>query len=91
VNPAHLRLGTARDNYFDAMVKGRHSHGERNGNSKLTRDDVLAIRASTERGVVLAHQYGVGKGTISAVRTGRIWRHVEHPTPRGAASDGNAT
>lgn len=79
VNPAHLRLGNAADNHADAKAKGRHSHGERHGMARLTAEDVRAIRASSERGVVLARRYGVGSGTISAVRTGRIWRHVEQP------------
>jgi len=89
VNPAHLRVGTARDNYADAKAKGRHTHGERSGNAKLTEADVRAIRASDERGVVLARRYGVDNATISAVRTRRIWRHVEQSSPLDRA--GGAT
>src|SRR3990167_8700408 len=44
VNPKHLFLGTASDNILDAAAKGRMAHGEKNGNRKLTTDQVLTIR-----------------------------------------------
>jgi len=44
--------------------------------SKLTEDIVLAIRASTEKGVVLADRYGVTATLISNIRKGKVWKHV---------------
>lgn len=44
-NPQHLWLGTNADNIRDAARKGRLNRGERNGSSRLTRGDVIAIRA----------------------------------------------
>ena len=75
-NPDHLFLGTARDNAHDAMRKDRHSRGTRNGISKLTDDDVRAIRASTETQWTLARRYGVWQGTIWHIKAGIRWKHV---------------
>lgn len=76
VNPAHLSVGTPKMNYADSQAKGRNTRGSRNPRAKLRECDVLAIRASAEKGIELARRYGVTNGTISAVRSGRIGRHV---------------
>ena len=83
VNPAHLFLGTQRDNALDAMKKNRlvFPLGEDNGKSKLTEKDVLAIRAEYQpRGKnnqrVLAKKYGVCRMNISHVVNREIWKHI---------------
>ena len=76
VNPAHLSVGTPEANYADSCAKGRNTRGDRNPRAKLREADVLAIRASQENGISLARHYGVTNSTISAVRSGRIGRHV---------------
>lgn len=43
---------------------------------KLTVDDVRAIRASTDKRYLLAHQYGVSEVAIWMVRSRRTWRWV---------------
>jgi hypothetical protein len=43
VNPAHLHLGTHKDNMQDKCNKKRQSFGEHNGRAKLTEQDVRAI------------------------------------------------
>lgn len=69
VNPAHLRLGTKRDNTRDMMVKGRDRFtGERNPVTKLTDLQVIEIRASCESGPKAAKRYGVSRATITAIR-----------------------
>jgi hypothetical protein len=76
VNPAHLFLGTYADNNADMAMKGRHGdfRGERNGSSKLIRDQVLEIRCLAAQGKVsqreIGEMFGVSKGAI-----GRILRH----------------
>lgn len=67
----NLRWGTARDN-----AKDRIRHGTAKSRAKLCDADVVAIRQSTEPGVVLAERYGVSEGTISNIRCGRTWRRL---------------
>jgi len=68
-NPAHLFLGTQADNVRDASQKRRLTVAR---TRKLTLPDRLAIRRSTEPGVVLAARYGVSEGCISLTRRGRF-------------------
>lgn len=46
VNPSHLFLGTHQDNVKDRVSKDRTAHtcGTKNGNSKLTYEDICLIR-----------------------------------------------
>jgi hypothetical protein len=77
VNPAHLFLGTARDNVADMVSKGRDGFtGERNPHARLTDDQVREIRTSTEPGRVIAKRLGVSCPTISEVRRRKLWKHV---------------
>ena len=79
VNPAHLFLGTPKDNSQDAVKKGRNTklYGEQNGKAKLTRAAVLAIRRLCKRGGVyqktVAKQFGVSEATVSYVVNGGRW------------------
>ena len=79
VNPAHLFLGTHRDNMADMTRKGRavYVRGEKNGSAKLTAADVLAIRGDKRPGVVIAENYGVSSTNVSAIRS----RHLFMPCP----------
>ena len=80
VNPAHLFLGTARDNADDRDRKMRQSHGIGTNTAKLTDAKVRHIRAikSFKYGEVtaLADKYGVCIDAIRRVRTRRTWRHL---------------
>jgi hypothetical protein len=78
VNPAHLFLGTPKDNSQDAVRKRRNTklYGEQNGKAKLTRAAVLAIRRICKRGVyqkTVAKQFGVSEATVSYVINGGRW------------------
>lgn len=66
VNPAHLVVGTAKDNMVDKVNKGRWSGRKQ----QLTPLDILDILTSPLSGVDLAAKYGVSTTTISKVRTG---------------------
>lgn len=79
-NPAHLRLGTQADNVRDMDAKGRRvavlRYGEDHHMTKITEDDVRAIRSSTERAGIVAARYGLDRHTIASIRARRTWKHV---------------
>ena len=82
VNPAHLFLGTNRDNVRDRVAKKRSAdaRGELNPNSKLTDDEVRQIRALLKMGAVqsgVATFYGVTAALISRIKGGARWAHLE--------------
>lgn len=79
VNPDHLWIGTQKDNIADMMAKGRanntnKSRGEQHHAAKLTWEQVRSIRADKRTQVVIAEQYGVGQGMISAIKLNKKWR-----------------
>ena len=89
VNVEHKWLGTNEENTADRVVKGRSNvaRGEAQYAAVLTEADVLAIRASTASGRDLAREYKVTFQTISDVRRGRRWAHLDctAAVPSGAA------
>lgn len=88
VNPAHLFLGTRRDNVDDMVRKGRwylggavRTKGERINLAKLTASAVVEIRSRCGAGlrgeaVRLSRKFGVAPNTIRDVVRGRTWKHV---------------
>ena len=87
VNPAHLFLGTPKDNSQDAVKKGRNAKlfGERNGKAKLTRQMVRAIKRllrdkakgrCTLRQYEIARQFGVSEATVSYLKNGGRWDFI---------------
>lgn len=96
VNPAHLFAGTHKDNAQDRVKKGRGGGsvpplhiGTKNHLSKLTDDDVRAIRreylpnqkvyrgTSPRSSLGLALRYGVRPGAIQCIVNGKTWKHVQ--------------
>lgn len=74
-NPEHLFLGTMSDNSQDMHRKGRAACSGRNPCvPKLTWDDVIAIRSSTEPRKVLADRYSVTWVTIHHIKTYKTWK-----------------
>lgn len=69
VNPAHLFLGTHLDNMLDKTLKGRASR-------KLTKEQVLAIRADKRPQRQIAADFNVTQGLVSAIRKRRVWNWV---------------
>lgn len=64
VRPAHLKLGTMKDNTADMMARGRRAStaGTRNGRAKLTRAKIRRMRVLRGRGAsydLLGRRFGV--------------------------------
>ena len=77
INPAHLLTGTQRDNARDALARHRTARGERHGATKLTWDEVRAIRARHAAGVPrkqLAADYSVSLDSIHKIIQNRNWK-----------------
>lgn len=87
VNPYHLFLGTNKDNSDDKLKKNRQAKGkalavaqsknrpkgERNGNSKLTIDQVNQIRSIDMSQRKLAKMFGVSQPLISKIKRKEMW------------------
>lgn len=84
VNPAHLFIGTNKDNMRDKNDKGRGGgrglKGEENSMHKLTECQVKEIREKYEPRVytldMLAAEYGVTFQHIQTIITNKAWRHL---------------
>jgi hypothetical protein len=78
VNPAHLFLGTAKDNNDDKIRKGRAPKMAIHRNPKLTEAQVREIRRQRgKEGVVpLGNRMGVTNGVISRIQRGLSWKHI---------------
>lgn len=81
VRPDHLRLGLHLDNMGDMSRRGRARLpgllGEAHPRSVLTEAQVRAIKARVgDTHKVLAAEFGVSRPTITAVRNGRLWKHL---------------
>jgi DNA-binding transcriptional regulator YiaG len=83
INPNHLFLGTDKDNSDDKMKKGRfkkvYQRGEKNGQSKLTGDQVKEIRARLAAGEaqpLIAAEYGIAQSTVSKLNRAARWGHT---------------
>jgi hypothetical protein len=87
VNPAHLFLGTPKDNSQDAVKKGRNAKlfGELNGKAKLTRQRVRAIKRLLKdkangrcdlHQYEIARQFGVSEATVSYLKNGGRWDFI---------------
>ena len=79
VNPSHLFLGTYADNAHDCMNKRRGFIGEKNGNAKLTEDQVKTIRKRHNdgiRGIDISREFNVTDQAIYHIILGHSWKNV---------------
>lgn len=78
VNAEHLFLGDHDANMADMASKGRGRtrRGVHHRCAKLDPDKVRAIRADPRMQKNIAADYGVSGAVISAIKRGKIWKHV---------------
>lgn len=73
VSPAHLFLGTHKENMDDMAAKGRGMQG----GAKLTEGDVREIRATGNPSRDLARMFGVTPTIIRQIKRRTAWAHVQ--------------
>ena len=85
VNPAHLRIGTYKDNVADMDNRGRRNigrlHGEDNPTSRMTDEQVISIRRDYVAGKStseIAVDYGIPKFSAKELVADRRWTHLLH-------------
>lgn len=78
INPAHLFIGTHKDNVADMMAKGRDRFrgGRRPWNAKFTPEQIRRIRADTRSLKRIGRDYGVHHTTILRLKRGSVYRDV---------------
>lgn len=78
--PDNLRYDTRPANQMDRVRHGTSNRGERQGQAKLTREIVLAIRRDqTSSNVELGRKYGLTKSGIRLARIGKRWSWLTCP------------
>jgi hypothetical protein len=78
-NPDHLFLGTHTDNIRDMHVKGRANicHGEKCGQSKISRKDAVSIYVSQFLGIPtkeLSKKYGIVRDYVRYIQRKKSWK-----------------
>ena len=71
VCPYHLREGSQGDNVIDMVAKGRHR-----GTSKLTDDQVRAIRKDPRNQLTIEADMGLARGTVSRIKSRQRYSRV---------------
>lgn len=74
---SNLEWSSGRDNEIHAHRTGlKTGRGSANSNAKLTVDQVLAIRASTDDDATVAKRFNIGRSTVINIRKRKTWVHV---------------
>ena len=72
----NLRWATCKENMADKQRHGSQARGETQGRSKVTEEDVFAIRSSGDTYYALAARYGISRNTVYRIRKRLNWAHV---------------
>ena len=75
INPAHLSLGTHKDNMQDMINKGRHPTCGKLLNDNLVLD-IRQEKLNGASGISLSKKYNVSPTTISRICRRIIWTHI---------------
>lgn len=86
INPEHLMLGSVALNNQDKVQKGRNvthfTAGNQfqrlgTGNTRLTEDQVKAIRADKRRQVDIAKSYNITQAAVSGIKLRKLWKDLD--------------
>ena len=78
-NPAHLSLGTQKENMLDMVSQGKQRKGEDAPGAKLTPEKVQEIRQRAKAGAThksLALEFNVCRENITNIVNRKVWEHV---------------
>ncbi|MFZ2190074.1 MAG: HNH endonuclease signature motif containing protein [Candidatus Magasanikiibacteriota bacterium] len=80
VNPAHLFLGTHKENQEDKAKKkrgvGNSMPGVTHPAHKLTEEDVREIKSSLESSKSLMQKFNVSQSLILLLKANKRWKHI---------------
>jgi hypothetical protein len=77
---SNLRWDTPKGNSADTALHGTRAWGSKQGQSKLTENDVSNIKrriAAGEKQSLLAEEFGVSRTTITEIKIGRTWSYFK--------------
>jgi len=78
----NLAYGTQKENWADAVKHGAITRGSKRSNSKITERDAAYIKGQLAAGAKctwLAEKFGVSTASVTNIKKGRLWPHVETP------------
>lgn len=84
VNPAHLYLGTVKDNAHDRRDNGTHFQGQEVGTSQLTEAQIIEARERVRSGETVtdvARDMMVPFSGLYQAVTGSSWAHLDEDHP----------
>lgn len=84
INPEHLFAGTYLLNNRDSRDKGRHYIGEKNGGSKLTEQQVIAMKKEIKNrkenkvmAKTIQNKYGISRKQYKRIANGTSWSYLD--------------
>ena len=76
VNPDHLFLGTQHDNVRDMIAKGRARFPLVSPTTKVTPDQVRAIRQDPRKHHIIAADYGLKRLAVWLIKHRKTWAQI---------------
>jgi hypothetical protein len=79
IHPGHVFLGDNLENIRDRDAKGRQARGTRQHSSKLSVEQVVALRERARSGesvVLIGREFGIRPWAAQKIRDGVTWKHV---------------
>jgi hypothetical protein len=76
VNPYHMFTGKHKENNHDCIKKKRNNIGQKNGQAKLTNEQIINIRKDVRPQRIIAKDYGVSHQNISRIKGFKQWKHI---------------
>lgn len=76
VNPAHLTVGTQKENLRDRDFRGRTPKGEKHAKARITEAIVLAVRRDPRNATDISAAFGITPSMVGNIKSYRVWKHL---------------